>query len=119
MLRAAARILIGLTLIAGLLGGALWMGHERPGDAEVSLAQVCAGMVTDRKAENALFEVRAQSNGGSDPVCDALEEPLEGSLAEAFGDDDLPDGLTVVGDGSQRSASHRGALTARSRFLPP
>jgi hypothetical protein len=105
MSRSAARILIGLALITGLLGGALWMGHERPGEAEVSLARVCAGMATDNPAEDTLFEVRAQSNGGFDPVCDALEEPLGGSLAGDFRDDDPSDGLTVVSDGPRRPGS--------------
>jgi hypothetical protein len=44
-------------------------------------------MRLDQQLDDALFNVRAQSNGGSDPICEAIESQL--ATAEQLRDDGL------------------------------
>ena len=70
-----ARIAIGIALVIGLAGSAILIGNDRPGDADASLAQACAGLPTDHQLESALFNARAQSTGGFDAICAAAAQP--------------------------------------------
>jgi hypothetical protein len=69
MLSSITRIVlwIGATLIVAV--GAISIGNDRYDDVDGALAKACAGSATTPQLENALFSVRARSEGGSDPIC--------------------------------------------------
>lgn len=71
---------IGVTLIVAV--GAIAIGDDRYSDADSELAKACAGAATTPQLENALFNIRAQSDGGFDPICSPPEndEDLDGAM---------------------------------------
>ena len=65
-------VVLGIALAFVLVAGALISGASPPQGPQGSLAQACVGLGTDRELENALADIRGQSNGGSDPLCEAI-----------------------------------------------
>ena len=65
---------IGLALI--LVAGVLTSGASRPQGPQGSLAQACVGLGADRELQSALSHIRGQSNGGSNPLCEAIASQL-------------------------------------------
>ena len=76
MLNSTARIGIGIALALGLASSVIAIGDDQAGQADTPLAQACAGLPTNHQLESALFDARAQSTGGFDAICDAVEESL-------------------------------------------
>jgi hypothetical protein len=68
--------ILGIALAFVLVVGALIAGASRPQGPQGSLAQACVGLGTDRELENALSDIRGQSNGGSNPLCEANASQL-------------------------------------------
>ena len=64
--------IVGIALALSLVAGALISGGRRPEGPQGSLAQACVGRGNDRELANALGAMRGQSNGGSDPLCEAI-----------------------------------------------
>jgi hypothetical protein len=58
---------IGATSIVAV--GAIAIGNDRYDDVDGALAKVCSGSAPSRQLDNALFNVRARSDGGADPIC--------------------------------------------------
>jgi hypothetical protein len=70
MLSSAAKISLwfGVTLMVAL--GAIAIGNDRYDDVDgAALAKACAGSAPTRQMDNALFNARARSDGGADPIC--------------------------------------------------
>ena len=76
--------MLGIAVALSLVTGALISGASRPQGPQGSLAQACVGLGTDRELENALADIRGQSNGGSNPLCEAIA--LQGATAGPFRD---------------------------------
>ena len=68
--------ILGIALAFVLVAGALISGASPPQGPQGSLAQACVGLGTDRELENALSAIRGQSNGGSNPLCEAIASQL-------------------------------------------
>ena len=68
--------MLGIALACSLVAGALISGASRPQGHQGSLAQACVGLGTDRELENALADIRGQSNGGSNPLCEQIASQL-------------------------------------------
>jgi hypothetical protein len=62
---------IGVTLMVAV--GAIAIGNDRYDDVDGALAKACAGEATTPQLENALFNARAQSEGGFDAICSPPE----------------------------------------------
>ena len=76
MLNSTARIGIGTALVLGLASSVIVIGNHQAGQTDTPLAQACIGLPTNHQLESALFNARAQSTGGFDAICDAVEESL-------------------------------------------
>jgi hypothetical protein len=114
MLRVGACIGIGIAVLIGLAGsgdGHIGDSHIGAGHApqsDTSLAQACAGQPTDHQLESALFEARAQSIGGFDAICYAVEEPLAPRTGPA-----LSSNVNVDIDGAEGLDPKRGRQRRR------
>ena len=62
---------IGVTLIVAV--GAIALGNDRYDDVDGAIAKACAGAATTPQLENALFNARARSDSGADPICSPPE----------------------------------------------
>jgi hypothetical protein len=62
-----AALWMGATLMVAV--GAIAIGNDGYDDTGGSLAKACAGSPPTRQMENALFNARARSDGGADPIC--------------------------------------------------
>jgi hypothetical protein len=58
---------LGATLIVAV--GAIAIGNDRYDDVDGALAKACAGSAPTRQMDNALFNARARSDSGADPIC--------------------------------------------------
>jgi hypothetical protein len=87
MPRFKAATILAIALMFSVVTGAVITGGSRPEEADGSLAQACAGMRIDHQLDDALFNVRAQSNGGSDPICEVLDSQV--AMPEQLRDDGL------------------------------
>ena len=58
---------IGATLIVAV--GAIAIGNDRYDDVDGALAKACTGSAPTRQMDNALFNARARSDSGADPIC--------------------------------------------------
>ncbi|MGB9330105.1 MAG: hypothetical protein WCB10_04990 [Steroidobacteraceae bacterium] len=85
MPRFKAATILAIALMFSVVTGAVISGGSRPEEADGSLAQACAGTRIDHQLDNALFNVRAQSNGGSDPICEAIQSQV--AMADQLRDD--------------------------------
>jgi hypothetical protein len=93
---------IGVTLIVAV--GAIAIGDDRYDDADGALAKACAGAATSHQLENALFNTRARSNGGFDPICSPPEN-----------DDDFDGVMLSHGPSIRDDATRIGAFGAEGR----
>jgi hypothetical protein len=75
MVSLKVRVTLGVVLVLSCAVAAL-VDDARHADADGSLVQACAGMPASHQLESALFNARAQSNGGFDPICGAIESPV-------------------------------------------
>jgi hypothetical protein len=71
---------IGVTLIVAV--GAIALGNDRYDDVDGAIATACAGAATTPQLENALFNARARSDSGSDPICSppANDDDFDGAM---------------------------------------
>jgi hypothetical protein len=77
MLRVGVCIGIGIAVLIGVAGCRNGhVRHDHAPQSDASLTQACAGQPADPQLERALFDARAQSLGGFDAICYAVEEPL-------------------------------------------
>ena len=65
----------GATLLVAV--GAIAIGDGRYGDVDGAVAKACTGAVSTRQLDNVLFNVRALSEGGADPICAPPDEDDE------------------------------------------
>jgi hypothetical protein len=67
----SSTIKFSLWLVATLIVavGAIAIGNDRYDDADGALAKACAGSAPTRQLANALFNARARSDSGADPIC--------------------------------------------------
>ena len=63
------RTVLGIVIAVGVAVVAVAISNDRYADADRSLARACAGAPATPQLENALFNARARSNDGYDPVC--------------------------------------------------
>jgi len=72
MIQSTTRLIlaIGLTLIVAV--AAIAVGDDRYDDVD-ALAGACAGKERTPQLEHAMFNIRARSEGGSDPICSPSE----------------------------------------------
>jgi hypothetical protein len=54
--------------------GAIVIGNDRYDDGGEALAKACTGSAPSRQFDNALFNARALSDGGADPICSPPEK---------------------------------------------
>lgn len=83
MSNSTARIGIAIALVLGLASSVIVIGDDQAGQTDTPLAQACAGLPTNHQLESALFNARAQSTGGFDAICDAVEESLTPGIGTA------------------------------------
>lgn len=93
MLRSVIRVglWIGATSIVAV--GAIAIGNDRYDEVDGALAKACAGSAPTRQLDNALFNARARSDSGADPIC-----------APAANDDDF-DGVMLSHSPSARAGA--------------
>jgi hypothetical protein len=66
---------IGATAIVAV--GAIVIGNDRYDDVDGALAKACTGSAPTRQLDNALFNARARSDSGADPICAPPEKDDE------------------------------------------
>jgi hypothetical protein len=98
MFSSVARVFTGVAITMVVAVGAIAVGNDRYVDTGDALAQACAGKPATQELENALFNVRARSDGGMDPIC-----------APAVVDDDID------GEGAMLSRAPGSRLHRRHR----
>jgi hypothetical protein len=62
-----------------MIGGVAVLGTERYSDSEATLAQACTGALTHSRLDYTLFNLRAQTNGGEDTICEPTTQLDEDS----------------------------------------
>jgi hypothetical protein len=69
MLRSVIRmsLWIGATSIVAI--GAIAIGNDRYDEGGGALAKACTGSAPTHQLDNALFNARARSDSGADPIC--------------------------------------------------
>jgi hypothetical protein len=72
MIHATSRLVLGIGLTLIVAVAAIVVGDDRYDDVD-ALAGACAGAVKTRQLEHALFNMRARSEGGLDPICSPPE----------------------------------------------
>jgi hypothetical protein len=87
---------IGLTLLVAV--GAIAIGNDRYDDVEGSLAKACAGARTTPQLENALFNARARTDGGFDPICSPPQNDDDFDGAMLSRSPGIRDGATRIGE---------------------
>jgi hypothetical protein len=82
MMGSTTRVILGIGVTLIVAVGAIVIGNDRYDDVDGAVAKACAGAVTTPQLENALFNARARSDSGSDPVCSppANDDDLEGAM---------------------------------------
>jgi hypothetical protein len=86
---------IGATLIVAV--GAIAIGNDRYEDVDGALAKACAGSAPTRQMDNALFNARARSDSGADPICSPPEK-----------DDDFEGVMLSHSPGARTESTHFG-----------
>jgi len=71
---------IGATSIVAV--GAIAIGNDRYDDPASALAKACTGSAPTRQLDNALFNARALSDSGADPICapSASDDDFDGVM---------------------------------------
>jgi hypothetical protein len=82
MMGSTTRVILGIGVTLIVAVGAIVIGNDRYDDVDGAVAKACAGAVTTPQLENALFNARARSDSGSDPVCSppANDDDLDGAM---------------------------------------
>jgi hypothetical protein len=57
--------------------GAIAIGNDRYDDGDGALAKACTGSAPTHQLDNALFNARARSDSGADPICAPQEKDDE------------------------------------------
>jgi hypothetical protein len=83
MLSTATRIGLWLAATSIVAIGAIAVGDDRYEDIDSALAKACTGQASSRQLDNALFNSRARTDSGADPICTPPEK------------DDGPDGVML------------------------
>ena len=71
MIHATTRLVLGIGLTLIVAVAAIAVGDDRYDDVDALAA--CAGAVRTPQLEHALFNIRARSEGGFDPICSPSE----------------------------------------------
>jgi hypothetical protein len=66
---------IGATSIVAV--GAIAIGNDRYDEVDGALAKACSGSAPSRQLDNALFNARARSDSGADPICAPPEKDAD------------------------------------------
>ena len=74
---------IGLTLGVAAVAAMTASGTRTRCETADALERAGVRLPADREVENVLFDVRAQSDGGSDPICDESESQAAGAAKKA------------------------------------
>jgi hypothetical protein len=69
MLSTTARVSLWLTATSIVAIGAIAVGNDRYEDVDGALAKACTGSAPTRELDNALFNSRARTDSGADPIC--------------------------------------------------
>jgi hypothetical protein len=69
MTNSTTRLILGIGLTLLVAGGAIAIGNDRYDGVNAALAKACAGEVTTPQLQNALFNARARTESGFDPIC--------------------------------------------------
>jgi len=94
---------IGATLIVAV--GAIAIGDDGYADVDgAAVAKACAGTTSTRQMDNVLFNARALSDSGSDPIC-----------APPQADDDFDSAMLSHSPGSRARATQLGFFGEVSR----
>jgi hypothetical protein len=82
MVNSTVRVILGIVITCGVAVGAVVIGNDSYVDADGGIAKACAGRPATPQLENALFNARSRSEGGTDPICSpaAVDDDLDGSL---------------------------------------
>ena len=72
MIHSTTRLILGFGLTLIVAAAAIAVGDDRYDDVD-ALAGACAGAVRTPQLEHALFNIRARSEGGFDPICSPPE----------------------------------------------
>jgi hypothetical protein len=114
MLNSTARIGIGTALVLGLASSGIVIGNHQAGQTDTPLAQACIGLPTNHQLESALFNARAQSTGGFDAICDAVEE----SLVPGTGSAASKESENIDAAGADLEREHRRGLRRTGNLGP-
>jgi hypothetical protein len=106
MISSTAKAILGIAITMGIAAGAVAVGNDRYVDVEGGLARACAGHPDTPQLENALFNVRARSDGGADSIC-----------APAVVDDDLDGAILSHNPGNRNNAARLGMTGMRATPL--
>jgi hypothetical protein len=104
MFRTTMRMIlwIGATLMVAV--GAIAIGDDGYADDDDAAVKACAGKTSTRQMDNVLFNARALSDSGSDPIC-----------APPQADDDLDGAMLSHSPGSRAGAAQFGFFGEVSR----
>jgi hypothetical protein len=82
MTKSTTRVILGIGVTLIVAVAAIAIGNDRYTDVEGALAKACAGAPTTPQLENALFNARARSDGGFDPICSppANDDDFDGAM---------------------------------------
>jgi hypothetical protein len=82
MLNSIIRMSLWLGATSIVAVGAIAIGNDRYDDVDGALAKACSGSAPSHQLDNALFNVRARSDSGADPICapQAKDDDLDGVM---------------------------------------
>jgi hypothetical protein len=120
MLIVTTRVGIGIALGLGITGSVIGISNYNASETDTPLAEACAGLPTNHRLESALFDARAQSIGGFDAICDAVEDSLAPGIGADLrksenGDVDIASGLDPK---LERRSRLRGTANRHIRQFP-
>jgi hypothetical protein len=104
MMSATTRLVLGVGLTLIVAVAAIAVGDDRYEDVD-ALARACTGAVRTPQLEHALFNIRARSEGGLDPICSPPEhddDPGDMVLSRSPRNPEGPRRLGAFGERSRR-----------------
>ena len=102
MMHATARLILGIGVTLIVAVAAIVVGDDRYDDVD-ALARACGGAVRTPQLEHALFNMRARSEGGLDPICSPSEYDDDADDVVLFRGPMSPEGPRRLGAGSAKS----------------
>ena len=69
MVHPIVRVVLGFVTVCGVAAAACVIGDDRYASGDVDLTQACTGHAMSPQLENALFNSRARTDSGADPIC--------------------------------------------------